>query len=112
MPAARGGALRPGCNPVDDHPLPPTVAAGPEPSQYEVTRYREGNENRLTPVLRNTIPAGPDPLDSKLGEAVAVCLRSAGTHLLEVRFRQRPRRGADRHGRRYLGVDDGPAPFE
>jgi hypothetical protein len=62
--------------------------------------------------LRNTIAVRANPLDSKLGEAVSVCLRSARAHLSEVGFRQRSSRRMDPQWRRGLAVDHRPAPFE
>ena len=104
MPAARGGAPRPGGKPVDDKTFPAAMPAGPEPSADAIARHREGDEDRLTPVLRNTVPACADPLDSKLNEVLA--------HSLEVGFWQRPGWGMDRHSRWSLAVDNRPAPFE
>ena len=72
MPAARTGAPRPGGESVDDEAFPPAMAAGPEPSADAIARDREGHEDRLTPVLRNTITARADPLDSKLDKAFSV----------------------------------------
>jgi hypothetical protein len=56
------------------------MSAGPEPSADVITRHREGHKNRVTPVLRNTVPARTDPLDRKLDKLLAVCLRAARAH--------------------------------
>ena len=112
MPAGRSGALRPAGKPVGDAALPPAMAACPEPGADAIARHRKGHKDRFAPVLRNTVPARADPLDRKLDDLRAVRLRATETHLSEVGLRQRPGRGTDRHGRRGLAVDHGPAPFE
>ncbi len=68
------GLVRPGpeASSVDDEAFPPAMAAGPEPSADAIARDREGHEDRLTPVLRNTITARADPLDCKLDKAFSV----------------------------------------
>jgi hypothetical protein len=71
MTAAWSGAARAGGKPVDDEPLPSAAPAGPEPSADAVARHRKGQEDRLTPVLRNAVPARADPLDRKLDELLA-----------------------------------------
>jgi hypothetical protein len=114
MPAARRGALRSGSEPVDRQALPPAVAAAPEPRPDAVARHRKRHKHRLTPILRNTIPARADTFDGELDKPVAVRLRSDGAcHLrLEVGFWQRPGWSADMDGRRRFSVDGRPAPFE
>jgi hypothetical protein len=80
MPAAWSGAPRTEGKPVNDQALPPAMSAGPEPSADVITRHREGHKNRVTPVLRNTVPARTDPLDRKLDKLLTVCLRAARAH--------------------------------
>lgn len=114
--AGTAGRRAPGAvgEPLDDAPLPSAMAVRTEPNDQAVARRRERHEHPVTPVLREAVPLRADPLDFEFDERLAMRLRLAGAcHFgLEVGFRERPHRRADRHGRLYLAVDDCPSPLE
>ena len=78
MPARRGGALRPGGEPLDDAPLPSAMAVRTEPNDNAVARRRERHEHPVAAVLRDAVPLRADPLDFEFDERLRMRLRLAG----------------------------------
>ncbi|HWO85611.1 MAG TPA: hypothetical protein VNN75_03880, partial [Stellaceae bacterium] len=66
MTAASSGTPRARGAPVDGEALPARHGGVPQAERGRDRRHRKEHKNRLTPVLRNTVSAGADPLDRKL----------------------------------------------
>jgi hypothetical protein len=59
MPAWRISAFRPRSQPVDDPALAPPAAPRAKPGSDTIARHRKRQEDRLAPVLCDTVPRAP-----------------------------------------------------
>jgi hypothetical protein len=83
MPAWRISAFRPRSQPVDDPALARPAAPRAEPGPDTIARHRKRQEDRLAPVLCDTVTASTNPLDRKLDKLL-------GRQLLVLTHHRRP----------------------
>ena len=77
MWARRIGTPTPRGQPLDDPPFASAASSGAETRPNAIARHREGQKDRFAVVVRDAVPARPDPRDRKLDDPVGLFLISS-----------------------------------